>query len=121
MPRLTWIDQIDFEASGLQQLEQRDPIDAGRFHGDRLDAALGQPVGQLVEVSGAGAEAADMCGQVDRVAGRGRRGRLRGDGDPVDGGMDVDASGVRIDLVKRLVRWVLAEVFVLAWRHDGLR
>ena len=38
------------ESAGLQDLEHRDPIDAGRFHGDGLDAATDQPLRQPVQV-----------------------------------------------------------------------
>ena len=46
------IDQMNFNASSLQDLKQRNPIDTGRFHGDRVHAALLNPVGQGVEALG---------------------------------------------------------------------
>src|SRR5437870_4217371 len=44
--------QMNFNASSLQDLKQRNPIDTGRFHGDRVHAALLNPVGQGVEILG---------------------------------------------------------------------
>src|SRR3989338_4768851 len=44
------VDEQDGEAARFQQLEQRNPVHAGGFHGDRVDAAGFEPVGQGVEV-----------------------------------------------------------------------
>ena len=44
------IHQMDFDTTGLQNLEQRYPIHPRRFHGDRIDAALLKPVDQLVQI-----------------------------------------------------------------------
>src|SRR6266850_2748049 len=44
------IDQMNFNASSLQDLKQRDPVNTGRFHSDRIDAALLQPVRQRMEI-----------------------------------------------------------------------
>jgi len=44
------IDQQHREAARLQQLEQGDPVHAGGFHGDGVDPAGPEPIGQGVEV-----------------------------------------------------------------------
>jgi hypothetical protein len=51
------VDQNHLEASLLQDLEHRNPVDPGRLHGDRLDPALLEP--QTMEIIGEGAERAD--------------------------------------------------------------
>ena len=79
------IDQEDLEPLGLEQLVQGDPVDAGRFQGDGRDAAVGQPVGQGLQVGGAGAEAA-----TGRASGSG------GDGDRVAAKAEVNAAGVAV-------------------------
>src|SRR5262245_42313119 len=50
MMHMLSIDQMNFNAASLQDLEQRDPIDTRRLHGDRVDSALLQPVDEGVEV-----------------------------------------------------------------------
>ena len=46
----------------FQDLEGRDPVDAGGLHRDRLDVALLEPVGETVQVGREGAEAANRFG-----------------------------------------------------------
>ena len=46
------IDQIDREAARFQEFEEGNPIDTGRFHGHRVNAAGDQPVGQPLQVIG---------------------------------------------------------------------
>ncbi len=57
-------DEAAMDAPLLQHHEQGDPIDAGGFHGDGLDAVLDQPIGQGVEVGGVGAEGTHDLGLV---------------------------------------------------------
>jgi hypothetical protein len=45
---VTCVDEQDFEATLLEDLEERNPIHAGRLHGDGLDAADVEPVGERV-------------------------------------------------------------------------
>jgi hypothetical protein len=52
----------DLEAAFVQQFEDRDPVNAGRFHDDRFDAALGEPIGKPVEVPGECAKALNRIG-----------------------------------------------------------
>src|ERR1700759_5239787 len=58
------IDQHHLEATLLEDLVDRDPIDAGRFHGDRLHAAALEPVRQKLQVAGAGRKTAHRLGTV---------------------------------------------------------
>ena len=69
----------------LQDLVQGDPVDPGGLHGHGGDAALGEPVGEGLQVLGEGPEAPDGLGiPVERHA-------------HVDlGGADVDPGGVRV-------------------------
>ena len=94
---LTRINQEDLHATGFQEFEEGNPVDASGFHGDGGDAAVDEPVGQDVEVGGEGAETAYGLG-----------GAIRGHGHPVLGFADVDAGGVRIeDLLGARARWRL--------------
>jgi hypothetical protein len=96
MPRLARLDQQHFEAARFQQLQQRDPVDAGRFHDDGPDAAGRQSLGQGGEVGRAGAEGTNIRRQVGRVVGGQRRGVFCRDSNPMDVGVDVDAGCVRM-------------------------
>jgi hypothetical protein len=82
---LAGIDQEYLHAPSLQELEQGNPVDPGRFHGDGGHATVNEPVGEGVEVDGECAETAHGLGVTPR-----------GHGDPVLGFADVDASSVRM-------------------------
>ena len=82
---LAGIDEEHLHAPGLQQFEQGNPVDPGRFHGDGGHATVNEPVGQGVEVGGEGAETAHGLGVAPR-----------GHGHPVLGFADVDARGVGV-------------------------
>src|SRR5690606_33958860 len=77
------VDQADLEAAGLEHLEQGDPVNAGRLHGDVADTAGLQPVDQSVQVLGEGSKGAD-----------GLLGAIWRDGDKQLGGADVDAGRI---------------------------
>ena len=94
---MTRINQEDLHATGFQEFEEGNPVDARGFHGDGGDAAVDEPVGQDVEVGGEGAETA-----------YGLRGAIRWHGHPVLGFADVDAGGVGVeDLEWASTRWRL--------------
>ena len=52
------VDKKHRKSPGIQKLKDRNPVDAGRFHDDGLDAAFDKPVYQLMEIGREGAEAA---------------------------------------------------------------
>ena len=81
------IDQFYFEPTTVKQLEQWDPVNAGRFHGHRGDATLLQPISKLMEVSSEGGKLAHR----DFVT------AFRY-GDHVSLRTDVDAGGVDVDV-----------------------
>jgi hypothetical protein len=60
---LTRIDAHALQAAGLQQLEERNPVDAGRFHGYGGHATVQKPISQGIEGGGAGAEPAHRGGE----------------------------------------------------------
>ena len=81
---LAGIDQEHLHAPGLSQCKQGYPVNTGGFHGDGSDATVDEPVGQGVEVGGAGAETAPELGVASW-----------GHGAPVLGFAHVDARRVR--------------------------
>ena len=52
------VHQQHLEAPRFEDLEDRDPVHAGRLHGDRRDAGRREPIGQVVEITAEGAEGA---------------------------------------------------------------
>lgn len=53
------IDEADFNASMLEDIIQRYPVDAGGFHGHTGDATGQEPVGKIVKVTGESRESSD--------------------------------------------------------------
>ena len=47
---MTRVDQQHRETARLEQFEQGNPVNAGRFHGDGVDFAGCEPVGNRIEV-----------------------------------------------------------------------
>src|SRR5262249_16681636 len=81
------IDQEDLETLGLEQLVQGNPVDAGRFHGDRGDLVLPQE-------GGYGFQASRMSRKLAHQAGSGVGGETNTD--PVGATAQGDAGGVRM-------------------------
>jgi len=52
------VDKEYRKPAGIEKFENRNPVDAGRFHDDRLDAAFRKPVYQPMEIDREGAKAA---------------------------------------------------------------
>jgi hypothetical protein len=63
LPRL---DQPDLEAARLQQLEKRNPVNAGRFHRHRGHAARAEPRGDRLQIAGVGPESPHLRRQATR-------------------------------------------------------
>lgn len=78
---LPWLDQIDCKTFHFEQFEERHPVDAGGFHGDRGDAVGAEIGDDGLQIGGVGAEFADQTGA---------------DTDDVQVGMDINAGGVWI-------------------------
>jgi hypothetical protein len=76
---LTRVDQEDLDAARLQTCTHGHPGDPGGCHGHRGDAAVEAPVGEGLEIGGAGAATADRLG-----------GAIRGHGHPVLGVAAID-------------------------------
>ena len=104
--QLARLDQPDLEAAGFEQLEQRDPVDAGRFHGHGGDAALASASRRWR----AGRRSWPRTGGRWRASRRRRRRggtRVGRDADHVHVGVDVDAGrvGVEDGQGRRLLAW----------------
>jgi hypothetical protein len=54
--KIPGIDQTYFQTGSLQNLERRDPLNAGRFHRHGLNPALVKPRGKCVQFPGEGAK-----------------------------------------------------------------
>ncbi len=83
--KLARFHQVDLEVLRFKQLEQRDPVNSGRFQSDRLDSALLQPRGDLLKIDSVLATVGLGC----------RRGPL--DADHMHVGMNVDSGRVWVD------------------------
>ena len=70
------VDQDDADVA-LQEVEDRLPVDAGRFHRHVRDAVAGQPVRQGQQVAGHGREGADLLEDLAGAVGSNGRRRRR--------------------------------------------
>src|SRR5262249_24843372 len=81
------VDEEDLKPLGLEQFVQGDPIDAGRFQGDRVDLVLTQESRNGFQASRVGRELSNQAGI---------GGGSEPEADPVGAGTDVNAGGVRM-------------------------
>ena len=88
------VDEDHLKAARVEDLEDRDPIHAGRFHRHVRDAAGRQPLGQSVQIAGECREGLD-----------GRGIAIRRHGDDVLGRATIDAGGVRVESFEGRGRW----------------
>jgi hypothetical protein len=79
------VDKKHGKPPGIEKLENRNPVDAGRFHDDGLDAAFSKPVDQPMQIGREGTEAADWL-----------RCAICPHGSHVHSRSDVDGSRVRV-------------------------
>lgn len=68
--RVPGVDHHHLESALFEDFENRDPVDACRFHDDCLDPAIGEPVRQPVKVIGKGPERPDRFHVAIRTHGR---------------------------------------------------
>src|ERR1035437_9695872 len=59
---LAGVDETNVEPTGLEQLEEGDPVDAGRFESDTGNSTGLEPIGQGDQVGRVSAEAPDGLG-----------------------------------------------------------
>jgi hypothetical protein len=83
---VTCVDEADFDAGALEDLEERNPIDAGGLHGDGSDVTLEQPVTQSEEILGEGGEGTNGMGM-----------GVWGNGDVDLTGTDINARGAGME------------------------
>ena len=80
------IHEQDLEAAGFKDLEDGNPIHARRFHGDRRDAGLLEPIGQSMKIPAEGPEGAHRL-----VVSAG------GHGDDMERRPDIEPGRIRVD------------------------
>jgi hypothetical protein len=91
---MTRINQTDIKAACLQQLEQRNPIDAGALHGDGLDTAFRKPSRGRFQILGELAEPTHWF-----------FGSILRNRNVIAGLSDVDTGSIRPDLGSRTRRF----------------
>lgn len=79
------VDKKHGKSPGIEKRENRNPVDAGRFHDDGLDAAFRKPVDQPMQIGREGTETVDWL-----------RCAICPDGRHMHGGANVDGSRVRV-------------------------
>src|SRR5665647_3511729 len=80
------IDKEHSKSTGIEKLENWNPVDAGRFHNDCLDATFLKPIYQPMQIGREGTEAAHRL-----------RRAICPYGSHVHSRPDVDGSRVRVD------------------------
>jgi hypothetical protein len=56
------VHQVHLKAARVQDLVQRNPIDAGGLHGDGRDPTVLEPVGEAMEIGGEAVKSSHRCG-----------------------------------------------------------
>ena len=87
------IDELDVNAALAEELEERNPVHAGRLHGHCVDPTGHQPGGQRVKVGGTRPEFADVLAVRITVL---RNGHM------MPGRADIDPSSIQIHAAKLL-------------------
>jgi hypothetical protein len=85
------INEADLDAGMLEDVIQRNPVDAGGFHGHTTDVTRTEPVGKLVQIPGERREGPDRFA----VA-------IRRDGDVDFGRADINAGNIGVDSLESL-------------------
>jgi hypothetical protein len=80
------IHEQDLEAAGFKDLEDRNPIHARRFHGDRRDTGLLEPIGQSMEIPAKRPEGTNRLFL-----------SVGGYGDDMERRPDIEPSRIRVD------------------------
>jgi hypothetical protein len=65
--RIAGIDKEHSKAAGVEKLVDRNPVDAGRFHRDGLDAAFCKPNCQPMQIGRESSETADLTAAINKV------------------------------------------------------
>jgi hypothetical protein len=86
------IDDEYSKATGVEEFEYWDPVDAGRLHNDCLDATFCKPIDQPMQIGCEGPEAADWL-----------RRTICSYGSHVQRRPDIDGGSVRVDHRHRAV------------------
>ena len=86
------IDEEHSKATGVEEFEYRNPVDAGQFHNDCLDATFCKPIDQPMQIGREGPEAADWL-----------RRTICSYGSHVHRRPDIDGGSVRVDHRHRAV------------------
>jgi hypothetical protein len=108
------VDKKHGKPPGIEKLENRNPVDAGRFHDDSLDAAFKKPVDQPMQIGREGPEAANWL-----------RCAICTDSRHMHGGANVDGSSVRVHhrhltAVLRIRSFGVHPQFLLLTSAEGL-
>jgi hypothetical protein len=106
---LVGVDQHHLQPAFREYFVERDPVDPGRLHRHRLDAALHQPIGQLMKAAG---ESAELTHRLGITVGSYRR--------EVAGGATVDAGCVGLNTLEQ---WgdQAGRLVMPPWRVSGSR
>ena len=102
--RVPGVDEVHVEPARVEDLVERDPVDAGRLHGDGRDATLLEPIRETIEISGKAVKPSHRL----RIA-------IGSDGDVMGAVAHIDPRGVRMHHVETGISGLQAapELFAL--------